>query len=205
MLNQQKDNRMKKTTLMMLASASILLATPATNALVTSETKTPTHTKSKMCTKKERMMHRGANAPFLIKKGLPKMMRMIKPYMNDPDFALTAEQKAKLQQIKAQSRAKIMKMQPEVMQLKQEIIKASKMGKSAKSLEKKVGMLAVLEARATMTQLECIEATKHVLSKEQIMFLLMHKKSSKVPMMKYQGMKGRQMGMGKMHQQMKAK
>lgn len=174
---------MKNIPLVMLASASMLLATPAVDSLLTSEPtvntpKAQTPAK-KVCTKQDRMMHKKANSPLLIKRGLPRMMRIIAPYMNDPHFNLTPEQKSKLAEIKAQSKAKIMKMQPEAMKLKQEIIKASKMGTSAKSLEQKVGMLAVIEARATMTHLECIEATKNILTKEQIMFLLMHKKSHK--------------------------
>jgi len=174
---------MKNIPLIMLASASMLLATPAVNSLLTADTtaNTPKVQKpaKKICTKKDKMLHKKGNLPFLIKHGLPRMMRIIAPYMNDPHFNLTPEQKTKLAEIKAETKAKIMKMQPEAMKLKKEIIKASKIGTSAKSLEQKVGMLAVIEARATMAHLECIEATKDVLTKEQIMFLLMHKKSHK--------------------------
>ncbi len=50
------------------------------------------------------------------------------------------------------------------------------MGTSAESLQKKVAKLAVLQAQATMIHLKCIEETKNILTKEQLLFLLSQKK-----------------------------
>jgi hypothetical protein len=66
----------------------------------------------------------------------------------------------------------IMEIKPEVMQLRGEIIRASKTGVKADSLKGKVEKLASLEAEATMAHLKCIEETNTILTKEQTGYLL---------------------------------
>ncbi len=115
------------------------------------------------------------NSPFLIKHGLPHLSKMIMPYMNDPAFNLTAEQTFQLAKVRKTTMSAIMEAKPKVMALRKEIVKASQSGVSSDKLKDKVAELALLEAAATMTHLKCIEATKAILTKDQMYFLLTNK------------------------------
>ena len=193
---------MKKTTLLMIASASMLLAAPAVNN-TTATNNTPQkgmyimpkgqgggmnmkNCKCKMSKQgqgmnsnkmKKRMMMQKMKmkSPFLIKHGLPHLTKMIMPYMNDPAFNLTAEQKFQLAKVRKTTMSAIMEAKPKVMALRKEIVKASQAGVSSDKLKDKVAELALLEAAATMTHLKCIESTKAILTKDQIYFLLTNK------------------------------
>ena len=193
---------MKKTTLIMLTAASMLFAVPPADTTPMQQgqgmmkqgqgmkqgmqqgKKQMKSGKKCVYDKKMKKSRKQMNSPFLITHGLPHIGKMIMPYMNDPVFGLTTEQKTKLEEIKKGSMTAIMKVKPEIVALRKEIITAGKMGVSAESLQKKVAQLAVLQAQATMTHLKCIEETKNVLTKEQLMFLLSQKKQNKKKGMK---------------------
>jgi len=150
---------------------------------------------------KKKMMQKKMNSPFLIKHGLPHLTKMIMPYMNDPVFNLTAEQKEKLTEVRKQTMGAVKQIKPEVMKLRKEIVQASTSGASADSLKEKVEKLASLEAKATMVHLHCIEKTKAILTKDQLLFLLANKNKMKKHGMKkgMEMMKGpKGMGQGKM-------
>ncbi len=184
---------MTRTALMMIASASVLLAQPALDN--NDQPKkgmiimTKTHGVSpamrgqginanKMKQKKmmkRKMAKMKMNSPFLIKHGLPHLTKMIMPYMNDPAFNLTAEQKEQLAKVRATTMSAIMEAKPKVMALRKEIVNASSAGVSAEELKDKVAKLALLQAASTMTHLKCIESTKAILTKDQLYFLLANK------------------------------
>lgn len=124
---------------------------------------------------KKKMMQNKMNSPFLIKHGLPHLTKMIMPYMNDPAFNLTSEQKFQLAKVRKTTMTAIMEAKPKVMALRKEIVKASQSGVSADKLKDKVAELALLEAAATMAHLKCIESTKEILTKDQMYFLLTNK------------------------------
>ena len=183
----------------MIASATMLLASPA--ELMQGQGKGMMNPKCKIMHKgmmqKKTMMKKKMNSPFLIKHGLPHMTKMVMPYIDDPAFNLTEEQKVKLTEIRKETMGSIMKIKPEVMQLRREIVQASTSGTAADSLKAKVEKLASLEAEATMTHLKCIEKTKAVLTKDQLLFLLSNKnKMKKHGMKKGMGQKGQGAGMG---------
>ncbi len=186
---------MKKITLMMIASAAVLFAQPALDN--NNQPKkgmvimTKTHgvspmmrgqgmnaNKKMMMQKnmmKQNMAKKKMNSPFLIKHGLPHLTKMIMPYMNDPAFNLTADQKEQLSKVRITTMTAIMEAKPKVMALRKEIVNASASGVSAEELKDKVAKLALLEAAATMTHLKCIESTKAILTKNQLYFLLANK------------------------------
>ena len=177
---------MKKTTLLMMTSATILLAAPGDavpmqgmqgqgKGMMNSKCKTM-HTK---------MAKKKMDSPFLIKHGLPHLTKMIMPYLNDPAFNLTTTQKEQLARVRKETIGVIKQIKPEIMQLKKEIISASNSGTSTDSLKSKVEKLADLEAKATMVHLKCIEKTKNILTKDQLLFLLA--KKNKMKNMKGQG------------------
>jgi len=178
-----KREKMKKTTLMMIASATMLLAAPATETNMTTQGRgmgmgakmgqgQGMHGKKMM--QRKGMAKKAMHSPFLIKHGLPHLTKMIMPYMNDPDFALTAEQKGQLAKVRKETMGAIMKIKPEVISLRKEIVSSSTSRKSAASLKEKVEKLASLEAEATMAHLKCIEETKAILSKDQLLYMLSH-------------------------------
>jgi hypothetical protein len=115
------------------------------------------------------------NSPFLIKHGLPHLTKMIMPYMNDPAFNLTVEQKKQLAKVRNETMSAVMEAKVKVMVLRKEIVKSSQAGISADQLKDKVVELSLLEAAATMTHLKCIESTKAILTKDQMYFLLTNK------------------------------
>ena len=181
---------MKKITLMMIASAAVLLAQPAMETTNKPMIMTKTHglspmmrgqgmSTNKMMMQKNMMKGTMAkkkmNSPFLIKHGLPHLSKMIMPYMNDPAFNLTADQKEQLSKVRITTMTAIMEAKPKVMALRKEIVNASASGVSAEELKDKVAKLALLEAAATMTHLKCIESTKAILTKNQLYFLLANK------------------------------
>lgn len=179
--------KMKKTTLIMLASASILFAVESevnttiatTPVMKVIQLKSAT---SKMCKRKPcninmsrmRKNKMREESPFLIKHGLPYLTKMIMPYMDNPAFGLTAEQIDRLLKLKVSTMHLMGELQPEVMALRQTIIDSSMLGISADDLREKVARLALLQGTATMTQLKCIEETKKILTKDQLVFLLVH-------------------------------
>jgi hypothetical protein len=195
---------MKKTALIMIASASMLLAAPGAGNMKASEGMFimskgqgsgmgMMKMKGKCCKKSQKChsmknknmqnkMMKGKmkmNSPFLIKHGLPHLTKMIMPYLNDPAFNLTSEQKFQLAKVRSSTMSAIMEAKPVVMALRKEIVNASAGGASLDVLKGKVAELALLEAAATMTQLKCIEATKDILTKDQLFFLLANKNKNK--------------------------
>ena len=175
---------MKKIALASIATLSMLLATP--NAGMMGGQGQGAHMKcngGKMQMKKK-MMKRKMNSPFLIKHGLPHLTKDVMRNWDNPAFALTPEQKEKLTAVRKETMGSVMKLKPEVMALKKEIVLASTSGTKAADLKEKVNKLASMEADATMVHLNCIEKTKDILTKDQILFLLANKN-------KKHGMKGR--------------
>ena len=180
---------MKKTTLIMIASASMLFAAPAMDSnmnmqgkgmkmMQNCKYKNSKTGKGMQCNKKQKkknMAKNKMNSPFLIKHGLPHLSKMIMPYMNDPVFNLTADQKDKLIKVRANTMSTIMEIKPKVMALRKSIVNASTSGTKPEDLKEKVVELALLEATATMTHLKCIEETKAILTKDQLLFLLVNK------------------------------
>ena len=180
---------MKKTTLIMIASASMLFAVPPMDTNMNMQgkgmkmmqnckyqsTKRGQGTHGNKMMMHKRMSKKKMNSPFLIKHGLPHLSKMIMPYMNDPIFNLSADQKEQLTKVKVNTMGVIMETKQKVMALRKEIVNASTSGTKAADLKDKVAKLALLQATATMAHLKCIEETKAILTKDQLLFLLVNK------------------------------
>jgi len=123
-------------------------------------------------------MHKGMkkSTPFLIKRGLPHMTKLVKKNWDNPELALTAEQKEKLLVVRKSVMEIVKRLKPEVRALEQEIIQASRAGESSDALKDKIEKLASLETEATLGHLGCIEQTKAILSEDQVKYLLSYKK-----------------------------
>jgi len=189
---------MKKIALASIATFSMLLAAP-NGAMMMGGQGGPQMKAGCKCMKsggkmgmKQKMMKKKMNSPFLIKQGLPHMTKMVKMNWNNPAFGLTAEQKQKLMAVRQETMGAVMKLKPEVMMLKREIVQGTLSGAKAADLKEKVSTLALKEAEATMVHLNCIEKTKEILTKDQLFFLLANKKN------KMSGMKRKMMKKGMM-------
>jgi len=174
-----------------LAGSFALAANGVDGAYVHPKCKAMTPAKTNMPAKAnmQKMKKHKQNAPFLITHGLPHLTKKIKMHWNDPRLNLTAEQKAKLLEIRKATLGTIKTLKPQIMQLQKEIVAAARAGESADALAPKVEKLAKLKAEATMAHLRCLEKTKAVLNKDQIFYLMSEKKMMKKGMMK-QGQKG---------------
>lgn len=182
--------KMKKIALASIATLTMIFAAPNTGMMGGQGQGAHMKCSGKMQMKKK-MMQKKMNSPFLIKHGLPHLTKDVMRNWDNPAFALTAEQKEKLTAVRKETMGAVMKLKPEVMALKKEIVQASTSGTKAADLKEKVTKLASMEAEATMVHLNCIEKTKEILTKDQLLYLLANKN-------KQHGMKGNTMkkGMG---------
>ena len=176
---------MRKTTLMMIASATMLFAQPGAMMPAMQGVKSPCkcNVKGESCTcgpdcqcaakaeKKLKRLKMKLKSPFLIKHGLPHYTKMLMKHWDDAKLALTAEQKEKLMGVRKATIGSVKSLKPQIMQLRKEIVQASRAGTKSADLKAKVEKLAALQAEATLTHLKCIEDTKAVLSPEQLAYL----------------------------------
>ena len=116
----------------------------------------------------KKMMH----SPFLIKHGLPHMSKLVMRSWNDPVFGLTAEQKTNLSDIRKRTMGSTMNIKKEILPLTKSILSGVVSGKTADELKDQVKKLGELQAEATIVQIRCIEETKNVLTKNQLIYLL---------------------------------
>lgn len=184
---------MKKIALVIFASATLLLAESATNTPPTApqqDTNMQQGMQAGMGQGRGMGEGRGKgqgrgmgkpmgqnnmNSPFLIKQGLPHMTKLIMRHIDDKSFGLTPDQKEQLAKVRTATIDSIQEITPQVIALRDEIVKASTSGTPAAELKEKVEKLAALEASATMTHLKCIEDTKAILTKDQLLYLLVNK------------------------------
>ena len=186
---------MKKVLLSSIAALSLLMVSAQAEGMKCGAGKCGGAMKQGMMQKAKKMHKMRMNSPFLIKHGLPHLTKMVAKSWDDPKLALTADQKAKLMEVRKTTMSGVKKLKPEVMKLRKEIIEASKAGTKADALKAKVEKLASLEAEATMVHLNCIDTTKAVLTKAQYDYLMqkrkghMMKMKEKMQSMKQGGMK----------------
>ncbi len=181
---------MKKVLLSSIAALSLLMVSAQAEGMKCGAGKCGGAMKQGMMQKAKKMHKMRMNSPFLIKHGLPHLTKMVAKSWDDPKLALTADQKAKLMEVRKTTMSGVKKLKPEVMKLRKEIIEASKAGTKADALKAKVEKLASLEAEATMVHLNCIDSTKAVLTKAQYDYLMQKRKGHMMKMKeKMQGMK----------------
>ena len=160
----------KKITITSIAALSLLLVTVQAEGMKCQAGKCGSGMMKKM--KQGKKMHKmRMSSPFLIKHGLPHLTRILMKNWDDKTLNLTKEQKTKLIAVRKETMGGVMRLKPEVMKLRKEIILGSRAGNSANKLKTKVEKLASLEAELTLIHLSCIEHTNAVLSKEQQMYL----------------------------------
>ncbi len=110
--------------------------------------------------------------PFLIKKGLPHLTKMVAKNWDNPALNLTKEQKKRLLVVKKETLKSVKDLMGLVNMLRGKIISKTLNGENPKSLKIYVDMLSKAEAEATMVHLKCIYDTKNILTNKQYEYLL---------------------------------
>ncbi len=113
------------------------------------------------------------NPPFLITGGLPHLTMLLKKQWDNPELALTAEQKQKLLAIRRETMDAVARIRQEIAPLEQEVISGIMAGtRTPEELRPLVRSIGELKAEATMVHLRCIRKTGQVLDSRQSAFLL---------------------------------
>ncbi len=111
-------------------------------------------------------------SPFLIKRGLPHLSAMVMQNWDDTALALNKEQQNSLTAVREHTMGEVGRLKNEILPLRVSITSAVLSGTSSAQLKEKVEKLAQLEAEATMVHIKCIEDTKNILSKDQMIYLM---------------------------------
>jgi len=112
------------------------------------------------------------SSPFLISSGLPHMTKMIKQNWDNPDLALTKEQKKNLLVVRKTTIKGIKALKPQIIQLEKQIKKMAMQGKALNLIDSKLDTLAKLKADISKVHIKCIHDSKNILTKKQVQFLL---------------------------------
>jgi len=162
----------KKLTTTSLITLSLLLVSAQAEGMKSGAEMMNKVKEGKQLMQKEKMHKMKMDSPFLIKHGLPHMTKMIMKNWDDKKLALTDAQKEKLLLVRKETMGAVMKLKPEVIALKKEVVLASKAGTKVTELRAKVVKLAALQSEATLVHLTCLDKTKSILSTEQYTYLL---------------------------------
>ncbi len=111
------------------------------------------------------------NPPFLITARLPHLTLLLKQHWNNPQLALTGQQKKQLLRIRRETIGAVTKIKGEIAPLEDRVIQGIRTGKTPEELRPLVRSIADLKTRATMIHLACIEKTRAILNRDQLAFL----------------------------------
>lgn len=111
-------------------------------------------------------------SPFLITGTLPHLSKLLITQWENPDLALTEEQRGKLIAIREQTIASVKKFNQEIAELEQSVAQYIFADKTPTDLTPIVQIIAALKTEATLVHLQCIYDTKRVLSEKQLEVLM---------------------------------
>ena len=112
------------------------------------------------------------SSPFLISAGLPHMTILIKQNWDNPDLALSPEQKEKLLVVRKITIKGIKSLKPKIIPLEKRIKQMTMQGADTSKINPLINELARLKADITKVQVKCIHDSKNILTKQQVKFLL---------------------------------
>ncbi|TNF37558.1 MAG: hypothetical protein EP329_02905 [Deltaproteobacteria bacterium] len=110
--------------------------------------------------------------PFLITKGLPHLVGLVKQRWDDPKLALTPAQKDQLVASRERTVAAVERLSAAIAPLQAKVIAGSRDGAAPESLRATVDEIARLKAEATMVHLRCLHETAAILDDAQMALLL---------------------------------
>jgi len=137
----------------------------------------------KMGSGQKMMKKKRKHSPFLIKRGLPHLTKLLMKSWNDEALALSKAQQEKLMKVRQETIGGLKQIKPQVAQMTKSIVQGSRAGTKTTALEGQVEKLAALEAEATIIHLRCIEETKAILTPKQLAYIIQKKQMQKAQKM----------------------
>ena len=118
------------------------------------------------------VMAQGKNSPFLIVGKIPHLTKLLMQQWDNPELNLSEQQKPELLKIRTETLTNVRKLAPEINSLENQVADGVMSGQTPAELSSLVFAIAKLKAEETMTQLECIDATRKILDQQQLEVLL---------------------------------
>jgi hypothetical protein len=114
------------------------------------------------------------NSPFLMnQEALPHLTKILVEHWTKAKLGLTSEQKEKLLVVRKETMQGVKKIKKALSILEAEVIEMTvDEDVELKSIQGRVDEIAKLKAQATMIQLKCLKESVHILTEEQLEFLL---------------------------------
>ncbi len=120
----------------------------------------------------KRNPQRAKQSVLLFKKGLTPLLRIVFMSAKDPLLGLDVEQMAQFLIIKKDIMPRSKSIKKEIRMTKRAVITAVTAGTTVEAIKADIEKLALLQAKATLLRIECINRTKAVLNKNQLIYLL---------------------------------
>ena len=125
---------------------------------------------------------RAKNSSLLLKKGLTPLLKIVMKSIKDPLLGLSDKQKSQLIAIKTLIQPKSIAIKEEIRTLSYSIVTAVTSGTTVEAIKSDMERLGSLRVVATLLRIKCINTTKAILTKDQLIYLLnksTNKKSKK--------------------------
>ena len=113
-----------------------------------------------------------ARKPFLVTGKMPHLTGILKQRWDDPDLALTSEQKQVLLEIREETMSGVMGLAQKLEPLESSLAQKAMGGAPPEQLAPLVETISSLKTRATMIHLTCIHNTMEVLDDRQLTLLV---------------------------------
>jgi hypothetical protein len=113
-----------------------------------------------------------AFSPFLISSGLPHMTKLLMQHGDDPELALSEDQKRQLLIVRKTTMQNVKRLSPQIEALESKIKTMTMEGETTQTLFPMIERLSQLKAEITKVHIRCIHDTKSILTQEQTERLL---------------------------------
>ena len=128
--------------------------------------------KSKNSKRFNKYKKRKHNSSLLVKRGLTPLLKVVMMSAKDPLLGLDGEQLSIFRTIKKDIMPRSKSLKKDIRAKKRAIQLAITAGTTVEAIKVDMKDLALLRADATLLRIECINRTKAVLSKDQLIYLL---------------------------------
>jgi len=115
---------------------------------------------------------RAKKSPLLVEKGLTPLLRIVMMSAKDKLLGLDVEQYAKLMVIKKDMMTRSKEMKKELRAISKSVKMSVASGTTVDAIRDDVIKLASLRANITLLRIECMNRTKEILTKDQLIYLL---------------------------------
>jgi len=113
-----------------------------------------------------------AFSPFLISSGLPHMTKLLIQHGDDPELALSEDQKKQLLIVRKTTMQNVKRLSPQIEALESKIKTMTMKGETTQALFPMIEQLSQLKTEITKAHIQCIHDTKSILTQKQTERLL---------------------------------